>query len=434
MNRKVYLSDFGITGNGETMCTTAFQRAIDILENGDELYISSGEYTVGTLFLHSNTRIFLEKGAVVKGSTDIADYKKREYCGCMEAPSFSECLIYAEKCENISICGEGQILGSGNHFSSGQRPMLIRFAECKNIAIRDISLGSSGSWCCNLLLCEDVKIDGVKLENRVNPNNDGLDFDSCQRVWVSNSHISTNDDCICMKSSTKKPCEDIIIDKCILESDTAAVKTGTASMGGFKNVLISNCIMKNCSMGVIKLIETDGGVLENVNINNIIMENVGSPLFIRTGRRNLTFDTPKELDFYGEGCENDKKSGKIENIIFSNITASVTVKERDRNSIFISGVSDSYVKNIVISDVNIIFPGGGTKNERNIAVLEDEYKYPEQWFFGVTPSYGIYARYVDGFFVRNAVFHTKTADEREAVVMKGCGMNRRVEITEIGQK
>ena len=64
MNRKVYLSDFGITGNGETMCTTAFQRAIDILENGDELYISSGEYTVGTLFLHSNTRIFLEKGAV----------------------------------------------------------------------------------------------------------------------------------------------------------------------------------------------------------------------------------------------------------------------------------------------------------------------------------------------------------------------------------
>ena len=81
---------------------------------------------------------------------------------------------------------------------------------------------------------------------------------------------------------------------------------GTASRGGFKNIAISNCVIKRPEQndyfdykkytipGVtanytnnsgIALEMVDGGTMEQIVINNITMFNTLTPIFIRYGQR-----------------------------------------------------------------------------------------------------------------------------------------------------
>ena len=175
---------------------------------------------------------------------------------------------------------------------------------------------------------------------------------------------------------------------------------------------MSNCIFHDCPMGTIKIMMVDGGIVENVNINNIIMERVGSPLFIRIGRRNLKYEIPQEMDFWGEGESNNDLAGHIKNVFISNIQANVTVEEKDKTPIMIAGLRDSKIENVRISNMNVTFPGGGDEDDKNRQVAEDEYKYPEQWFFGVLPAYGMFARHVDGLKLHDVTMNLNADDAR----------------------
>ena len=102
-----------------------------------------------------------------------------------------------------------------------------------------------------------------------------------------NCDIDSGDDAICLKSS-KNPCRNIVVRGCKVSSNTAALKFGTSSRGGFIDVKVTNCYFYDCPMGAIKLQLVDGGRLENVDISRITMEDVGCPIFIRLGDRGNT--------------------------------------------------------------------------------------------------------------------------------------------------
>ena len=80
---------------------------------------------------------------------------------------------------------------------------------------------------------------------------------------------------------------DIAITNCVhLQSGGSGVKTGTESNGGFKNITVSNCVMKDIpGHAGIELMMVDGGVMQNILFDNITMENVATPFFIRLGIR-----------------------------------------------------------------------------------------------------------------------------------------------------
>lgn len=412
----INMLDAGAVGDGVTDNTALIQKTIDAhTAEGAVLYFPKGVYRTGTFFLRSHITLHLDAQAVLSGDRDISAYRKK-HRGCIEAPSFDTCLIYAEGAEHIGFAGEGTVDGNGAAFE-GERPMLIRLVDCRNVKIRDVLFKNSGSWCCHMISCKDIHIDSLRISNHVQSNNDGLDFDSCQNGFISNTDISSGDDAICLKSTTQIPCENIVISNCILESDTAAVKFGTSSLSGFRNIAISNCVMKNCTMGTIKLILVDGGILENVNISNIVMDRVGSPLFVRVGRRNLTFEAPAEMDFWGKGTPREGKPGIIRNILISDVQANVTVLQKDRTPMMITGLHDSPVKDITLRNIRVRYPGGGTAEDAARTVAEDEYRYPEQWFFGVLPAYGLYARHVDGLIMDQVRFSVEQDDAREAVVL-----------------
>lgn len=416
--KTINVTDFGATGDGITKCTDAVNKAIKSLgKAGGTLFFPMGLYVCGTIFLESNVTLYIDREAVISGSTDIEDYHV-EHTGCIEAPSFNGCLIFAEDKKNIKITGGGRIKGNGGSFINGERPMLTRFVKCKNIVIEDILLGESASWCNHFVLCEDVFVNRVNIFNKVNGNNDGFDFDDCRDVFISHCKIETGDDSICLKSSSGKICENIIISDCNLSSRTAAFKTGTASKGGFRNVVMNNCVFHDCGMGCIKLICVDGGLLENMTFSNIVMDKVGSPLFIRLGRRNLKFETPQEMEYYTEGIENEDEAGTIRNIIIFGVRANVTVCDKDRTPIMITGLKSKAVEKIQLNNISITFPGGGTIEDTKAEVPEDEYRYPEQWFFGVLPSYAIFARHVNGLLLNNVFVEAEREDMRKAYIFE----------------
>lgn len=418
MCKMVNVKDFGAVGDG-SLCTASVNDAIrGLAECGGTVFFPNGKYTVGTIFLESNITLCLDILAVMEGSTNIDDYHVK-HTGCIESPAFNGCLLIAEDKENIRITG-GKIRGNGKAFRKGERPMLTRFVRCKNIVIEDISLGESASWCNHFVLCERVFVNRVDIFNKVNGNNDGFDFDDCKNVFISNCTIETGDDSICLKSSNGGICENIMISNCSLSSRTAAFKTGTASKGGFRNITITNCVFHDCNMGCIKLICVDGGILENVTISNIVMDRVGSPLFIRLGRRNLKFETPQEMvyDYDTEGVQNDGEAGIIRNIMISGIRANVTVSEKDKTPIMITGLKSRFVEKIQLSNISITYPGGGTEEESKISVPEDEFRYPEQWFFGVLPAYGVFARHVNKLSLNNIFIELQNCDARKPYVFE----------------
>lgn len=70
------ISEFGAVGDGAKLDTAAIQRAIDACTaaRGGTVYCAPGVYLSGTLFLKDNVRLFLDVGAVLRGSPRLEDY------------------------------------------------------------------------------------------------------------------------------------------------------------------------------------------------------------------------------------------------------------------------------------------------------------------------------------------------------------------------
>jgi polygalacturonase len=55
-----------------------------------------------------------------------------------------------------------------------------------NVTIRDVTLKDSEHWNLHLLGCEDVTVDGIRINsNLLGPNSDGIDIEACRDVTVS---------------------------------------------------------------------------------------------------------------------------------------------------------------------------------------------------------------------------------------------------------
>ncbi|AQQ70242.1 Exo-poly-alpha-D-galacturonosidase precursor [Limihaloglobus sulfuriphilus] len=414
---------FGAVGDGQSSNTAAFQAAIDACGEDGTVRINSGKYVTGTIKLKSGVELNIGKGAVIHGSTDLNDYA-RDVFGSVEAPAFSKCLIFAENAENIKITGSGTINGNGSEENFpvklgselGERPMLIRFVNCRNVTFSDVTLKDSASWCTHLVNCDDVIINGVKINSRVNFNNDGFDLDGCRNVVIENCDIRTGDDSICPKSTTLRAAENITVRNCRVSSGTAAFKCGTSSRGGFRNINVDNCLFYDCGMGAVKLLMVDGGVLEDINISNVTMDNVEGPFFIRLGNRGRKYDSPTEQVYSQDARPEGAEVGILRNVCISNIKAAVRGDDKTRQGIMISGIPGHNISGITFENIDISFTGNGTEKDAQRIVLEDIARYPEQFFFGVLPSWAMYIRHVDGILLKNVNFSLINPDKRPRIV------------------
>lgn len=287
----------GVVGDGKTLNTQSLQSAIDALhaKGGGQLYFPAGRYLTGSLQLKSNVTLYLEKEAVLLGSTSPYDYPgfSTEKELKVNNDHFDKALIYAEGAENIGITGEGCIDGQGRelaltidslhhtgelvdkHYNTyrkrpNTRPKLLFMRNCRKVELRKTNFRSGAAWGLSFSLCVDLTIDSLHVENRAYWNNDGIDISDCKDVRISSCFINSADDGICLKSHNRGAWNDrVSISNCHIISSASAIKFGTESLGGFKNVTIDNIRIKDTFRSAIAIESVDGVEIENVKLENI---------------------------------------------------------------------------------------------------------------------------------------------------------------------
>lgn len=424
-NNNLYnILDFGAVGDNSTINTKAIQSAIDrCSEKGGKVYFPAGEYISGTLYLKSNVTIHLSENAKLIGSTNIKDYPHNNPEYKFYGDTWvKQSLIYAEKQENIAITGKGTIDGQGWAFKNTtrkkpdrymNRPYVLWFVECTNVKVEDIFMTNSAMWMQHYLACNKVRIRGIRVFNHCNKNNDMIDIDGCKDVIISDCIGDTDDDALTIKSTSNRISENIIMNNCILSSHCNAIKCGTESSGGFKNIVISNCIIRpserrNVIYGTpngisgITLGMVDGGSLDGININNIIIEGVSVPLYMRLGNRARAYRSDQR----------EIPVGTFKNVQINNIYATGA----DSISCSFTGIPGHPIENISLSNIQISFKGGIEMNENLFDVPELETHYPESTMFGVLPASALYIRHAKNINLNQIQFSFDKTDTRPALI------------------
>jgi polygalacturonase len=410
MNGIWNVTDFGAKGDGLFINTSAIQATIDqaSLSGGGIVWFPPGQYVSGSVILKDYITLHLEPGAILLGSLDMNDYPSDLGVLRMnEQTNFAGPLIYAEKCRYIGIEGHGIIDGRGlrENFeplpASNLRPGLVRFKDCSFVNVKDVTLRNSARWTFHLRNCEDVSIHNIRLNSNVNRNNDGIDVDGGKRISIVGCNISAEDDAIVFKSFTREDVTDIVIADCILNSTCSAIKIGTETVGNFRNISISNCVIFG-SRG-INLYSVDGSDINNVIISNISLRDCKSVIQIRLGARLRAYDLPKDQQF--------SHAGRIRNIMIRNIQATGVMESQD----FISGIPGRNLENIDLSDIRIQYFGTGSLEQARRDIPEEVTKYPKIDMFGDLPSYGFFIRHVDGIRLNNIKTDHINPDLRPAI-------------------
>jgi len=404
--RAFSVTDYGAVSDGKTLCTRAIQNAIDACAaaGGGTVRLPAGTYLSGAIVLKSHVTLHIERGATLLGSPNPADYPENPHSFPSRfTTEYGRCsLITAEKAENVAIEGGGTIDGQGwgtemkaligsikaGKTKPGMRPLVLRFSECRNVKVRDITLKRSAFWMQNYLACENVLIEGITVENVGPTNTDGLDLDGCKNVRIANCRIISRDDSLCLKSTSDRPCENVAVTHCVLSSRCNAIKCGTDSTGGFINFSVADCVVTNSGCG-IALELVDGGKMERVRISNITMHTVANPIFVRLGNR-------------GRG-QQQPTPGVLRNVTIRNVQA------RDVTNLTgcsITGLPGHPVEDITLDNIRITFKGGGVRDDALRDVPEWPERYPEFFMFtpegvemfnnreaGRLPAYGFWVRH-----------------------------------------
>ena len=425
------IRDYGAKSDTTQLSTSALQQAIDDCSQagGGRVVVPAGQYKIGTVVLKSHVHLYLEQGATLYGSTNLDDYlpMKSDFVSLRTHTTTIQ-LIYADKVSHVVISGQGTIDGRGRAFKKLSwndegitRPHLLRFIQSEDITVKDITLRNSGCWMQHYLACDRLNIDGIKVFNRNNYNNDALDIDGCHDVIVRGVMADSDDDGITLKSTSPRLCENVRISDCLVSSHCNAVKLGTETNGGFRNINISGIVVKPSSdqrekffgqwigSSAISLEIVDGGVLENVNISDFTVEGTESPIFIRLGNRGRGYlssgaNMESIVPIDHVGC--------IDGVHLDNIQ----IRHAGSMGCSITGLPDYPVRNVSISNVSIHHQGGVSADEMDeifeSVKNEKEKDYPEATMWGNLPAKGFFVRHARNVWFSNIEVTTEQPDAR----------------------
>lgn len=315
-------------GDGKTVNTKAIQRALDDCTADAYVYIPKGDFMSGALFMHSDTELYLEEGAVLHGTADYTDYEpkiKSRFEGT-EMMCYASLLNIGEldrkkgiTCRNVKIRGGGTICGGGaklrQNIIDRERVLLKdymeslgdKILECENldtipgrargrliniscaehITISGITVKEGPCWNVHMIYSNDIVTHGVTIISKGISNGDGWDPDSSTNCTLFDSEFLTGDDAVAIKSGKNPegnainiPCEHIRVFDCISHFGHG-ITIGSEMSGGVNDVRVWNCDMGVSKYGIeIKGTKKRGGYVKNVHISHckvcrIMLHSVG---------------------------------------------------------------------------------------------------------------------------------------------------------------
>lgn len=324
----VSIKDFGGVGDGITLNTEAFKKAISALDKkgGGHLVVPSGIWLTGLISLKDNIDLHLEKNAILLASPDKKLFIKEN--GGVKDDKCTP-MINASKRKNISITGEGVIDGNGaywrpvkrskvsdtewkeflymggteaengmlwfpfnlKHYDNiadspeaqeNMRTHLIRLTDCENVMVKGVTIQNSPKFHLIPTRCSNVIVDGVTIRCPWNAQNgDALDISSCRNVLITNNTIDAGDDGICMKGGAGEsgvkygPCENILIENNAVFHAHGGFVIGSEFSGGMKNIVVRNNRFCGTDTGLrFKSGIGRGGKTEGIYISDIVMTDI----------------------------------------------------------------------------------------------------------------------------------------------------------------
>ena len=379
--------DFGAAGNGSTDDAAAIQRAVDkcSAEGGGRVLLPRNHtFMAGPIELKSDVELHLEATATLIANPDESIYHLSAFG---ENRGEGMMWLYANGARNLSITGRGTIHGNGIRFMGAEledsyelkplkavansqfstlnsqliedpRPHVLTLTDCDNLLIRDVTIREGAYWTVHLIGCDGAVIDGISLLNNLKiRNGDGIDIDHSKNVRISNCHITSGDDCICLKNRREfeqyGSCHDIVVTNCVMASRSCAIKIGSENMDSIYNVMFDNCIITRSNRG-LGIQNRDEGTVTNVTFSNIQMDlrlwsdvwwGKAEPIYVTSYPR--ANGNHKDANWRFPKGEIEGRCGEVSRIFFNNITAT------SPNVCFIGGDVPGKVKDIFFNNVRV---------------------------------------------------------------------------------
>lgn len=306
------ITDFGAIASPSSVNTESIQAAIDMCadEGGGTVLVPADTFLTGAIFLKQGVNLEIAAGGVLKGTTNLSDYKLVRTRWEGEERIWISALINAFDMDGFRLSGKGTVDGSGDVWfvhrgSSNQsgtervdervtttpqhvgpiregfpqlgpdgglvpdkaspsyefrevelpgyaHPRLIAIQNCSNVVVQDLHLVNQSSWGLFVLYSNRVDIHDlvIRAEHYI-PSSDGIDIDSSNGVHISHVDIDVNDDCISIKSGK--------------DEDGRRVNRPA------ENILVEHSIFRYGHGGVAMGSEMSGGI-RNVTIADCMME------------------------------------------------------------------------------------------------------------------------------------------------------------------
>ena len=355
--------DFGAKGDGMTLDTATIQSAIDAATGADDVVLIPRELTflVSTLNLKGGIDFRLEGTLLI--STNQGDYSGNG-------------VIMASNAPNLTISGRGKILGQSLSYMTSYeatnewwlfkewRPTMFLLTGCTNLVVRDISFGDAPFWGLHMLGCENVLVDNVTVNNRLDvPNCDGIDPDHCRNVEIKNCHLVCGDDAIVIKATRQTndfgASANIHVHDCVIRTQDAGLKIGTETTSDIRDVLFERIKISSSSRGLCIQLRDEG------SISNISFRDIE---FVSRYHSDPWWGRGEAISFTAIPRTETTKLGKLQNVTVENVCG------RAENSIRVNGAAQSRIENIRFKNVAVTFDrwtkyAGGVYDNRPTKVL-----------------------------------------------------------------
>ena len=336
--------DYGAKGDGATLDTAAIQRTIDAaaIEGGTVLVPRKQTFLVASLALKSGIEFRLEGTLLI--STNRCDYA-------------TDGVLTASNAPNLKITGHGKILGQSLAYMTSYeatnewwlfkewRPKMFVLTGCTNLVVRDLTFGDAPFWGLHLLGCENVLVDNVTVENRLDvPNCDGIDPDHCRNVEIKNCHLTCGDDAIVIKTTRQindfGASANIHVHDCIIRTQDAGLKIGTETTGDIHDIIFERCKILQSSRGLCIQLRDEG------SISNVVFRDIE---LVSQYHSDPWWGRGEAISFTAIPRTPTTKLGILSDVTVENIAG------RAENSIRVNGTALSRIKNIRLEKVAVKF-------------------------------------------------------------------------------
>ena len=233
------ITDHGVLPNHEKLQTEEIQVVLDLCKGeGGRVVIPRGRFYTAALYLHSNTELYLERGAELYGSDNCEDYRVFPIPEEVEMRSDMELITqyygtpwetyrrailsaYGEK--NISIIGEeGSVIDGRNCYDPGgeegyRGPHAVFFTSCENVRLEGYVARHSGNLLHEANNCKNLVMRRVTCLG----GSDGIHLHCTEHSLIEDCLFKTGDDCIAGINIV-----DMTVRRCVLNTSCNLFRMG----------------------------------------------------------------------------------------------------------------------------------------------------------------------------------------------------------------